>query len=236
MACFIAPAGVAVVTTIVQKVVKKKEDAAAGERAVKTTGKWTQRLRWLNTMLWGGTLLLALEHVWHGELVPWPPFLTAMETSGGIGPMLREIATYGATMTAAVLVIWGVMVWIAVTAERRARVANPPAVRAQGCDRRRVMWLLITALAALVTSVLWYVTAPADKYKLGFLSLLYWGATLMWLVDHVMAYVQEGGRFFEITADATGLGLSVLVLGLVVWLVRLLVSDPKRILGAVLKR
>jgi hypothetical protein len=127
MACFIAPAAVAVVTTIVQKVVKNKEDAAAGQQAEKTTGKWTQRLRWLNTMLWGGTLLLALEHVWHGELVPWPPFLTAMETSGGVGPMLREIATYGATMTAAVLVIWGVMVWIAVTAERKARVAKLPA-------------------------------------------------------------------------------------------------------------
>ena len=83
------------------------------------------------------------------------------------------------------------------------------------------MWLLFTALAAVITSALWYVTAPTDKYKLGFLSLIYWGATLMWLVDHVMAYVQEGGRFFDITVDSTGLGLSVLVLGLVVWLVRI---------------
>ena len=98
------------------------------------------------------------------------------------------------------------------------------------------MWLLLTALAALVTSALWYVTAPTDKYKLGFLSLIYWGATVMWLVDHVMAYVQEGGPFFEITAEATGVGLSVLVLGLAIWLARLLASDPKRILGTVLKR
>lgn len=128
MACFIAPAAAAVVTTIVQKVVQKKEETSAGERAEKTSGKWTQRLRWLNTMLWGGTVLLALEHVWHGELVPWPPFLTAMETSGGVGPMLREIATYGATMTAAVFVIWGVMVWIAVAAERRAGAAKASAV------------------------------------------------------------------------------------------------------------
>lgn len=94
------------------------------------------------------------------------------------------------------------------------------------------MWLLITAIAALVTSALWYVGAPTDKYKLGFLSLIYWGATLMWLVDHVLAYAQEGGQFFEINADATGLGLSVLILGLFVWLVRLLLSDPKRVLRA----
>lgn len=94
------------------------------------------------------------------------------------------------------------------------------------------MWLLITALAAIVASALWYVSAPADKYKLGFLSLLYWGATVMWLVDHVMAYVQDGGQFFETNADATGLGLSVVILGLFIWLVVLLVSDPKRVLGS----
>jgi hypothetical protein len=98
------------------------------------------------------------------------------------------------------------------------------------------MWLLLTALAALVTSALWYVSAPTDKYKLGFLSLLYWGATLMWSVDHVMAYAQEGGRFLEIDADGTGLGLSVLILGLLVWLGRLLLSDPKRILHGVLRK
>ena len=98
------------------------------------------------------------------------------------------------------------------------------------------MWLLITALAALITTALWYATAPTDKYKLGFLSLIYWGATLMWLVDHVMAYAQQGGPFFEVTADATALGLSVLVLGLFVWLVRLLVSDPRRVLHSVSRK
>jgi hypothetical protein len=58
----------------------------------------------------------------------------------------------------------------------------------------------------------------------------------MWLVDHVIAYAQEGGQFFEISADATGLGLSVLILGLFVWLVRLLVGDPKGVLRTVLKK
>jgi hypothetical protein len=98
------------------------------------------------------------------------------------------------------------------------------------------MWLLLTALAALIATALWYVTAPGDKYKLGFLSLIYWGATLMWLVDHVMAYVQDGGRFLETDADGTALGLAVLALGLFVWLVRLLVSDPKRVFAALTRR
>lgn len=98
------------------------------------------------------------------------------------------------------------------------------------------MWLLITAFAALVASALWYVSAPTDKYKLGFLSLIYWGATLMWLVDHVMTYLREGGSFFEINADATGLGMSVLILGFFIWLVRLLLTDPKRVLRAAIKK
>jgi hypothetical protein len=98
------------------------------------------------------------------------------------------------------------------------------------------VWFLLTALAAIIATALWYVTAPGDKYKLSLLSFIYWGAAIMWLVDHVMAYVQEGGEFFEINSDATGLGFSVLLLGLFVWLIALLVSDPKRVLKRVLKK
>jgi hypothetical protein len=123
MACFLVPAAEAIVTTVVQKVVERKEKGAVGDRTQETRAKWSQRLRWLNTMLWGGTILLALEHVWHGELVPWPPFLTAMETPGQVGPMLRELATYGVAMAVAVTVIWGVAVMIA---EKRAKATNLP--------------------------------------------------------------------------------------------------------------
>lgn len=98
------------------------------------------------------------------------------------------------------------------------------------------MWLLLTAMAAMVATALWYANSPGDKYKLSLLSFIYWGAALMWLVDHVIAYAQEGGEFFEINADATGLGFSVLLFGLLVWLVVLLVSDPKRVLKRVLKK
>lgn len=97
------------------------------------------------------------------------------------------------------------------------------------------MWLIMTSLAAVITTIIWYANAPHDKYKLGLLSLMFWGATLMWLVDHVMAYLTEGGEFFEINLDATLLGISVIVLALVVWLVVLLVSDPKGVLKRVLK-
>jgi len=57
----------------------------------------------------------------------------------------------------------------------------------------------------------------------------------MWLVDHVMAYLTEGGEFFEINLDATLLGLSVIILALIVWEIVLLVSDPKGVLKKVFK-
>lgn len=98
------------------------------------------------------------------------------------------------------------------------------------------MWLILTALAAIITTVIWYVKGPEDKYKLGLLSLAFWGATIMWLVDHVMAYLDEGGAFFETNLDATMLGISVIIVALLVWLIVLLVSDPKRVLKRVLKR
>lgn len=135
MACFVAPAAVAVVTTVVQKVVKKKETAATVEgQAQVVLGKWTRRLRWLNTMMWGGAALLCLEHIWHGEVVPWPPFLTAMQTPGEIGPMLREIATVGVAMTVVLLAAWGIMIGVAELIERRAKTMDLPAVE-QGDQR-----------------------------------------------------------------------------------------------------
>lgn len=97
------------------------------------------------------------------------------------------------------------------------------------------MWLIMTALAAVVATAIWYVKAPEDKYKLGLLSLFFWGATIMWLVDHVMAYVSEGGRFLEINLDATLLGVAVIALALFAWEIVLMISDPKGVLKKALR-
>jgi hypothetical protein len=126
MACFLVPVGEAVVTTVVKKVVEKREKKDGGEGTVKTRGKWSQRLGWLNNMLWGGAALLALEHVWHGEVVPWPPFLTAMENPADVSPMLHEMVTYGVTMAVVVTLIWAI---ICVVAELRARAKTLPEVK-----------------------------------------------------------------------------------------------------------
>ena len=91
-------------------------------------------------------------------------------------------------------------------------------------------------MAAIVSTIIWYVNAPNDKYKLSTLSFIFWGATLMWLVDHVLAYLIEGGEFFEVSLNATLLGVNVVLLGLIVWIIILLVKDPKGIFVKLLKK
>lgn len=103
MACFTAPAAEAIVTTIVKKKMNKKGESVAKNPFVK-------RLGWLNNMLWGGSALLAFEHVWHGEVTPWFPFLTNAATPASTAVMLREIATSGVAMAALVTAVWAGMV------------------------------------------------------------------------------------------------------------------------------
>jgi hypothetical protein len=128
MACFLVPMGEAIVTTAVQKIVESNEKKAGGVSTNHTVAKWVQRLGWLNKMLWGGVMLLALEHVWHGEVVPWPPFLTAMQNPADVVPMLHEIATIGTGMAVFVSVVWVAMVIVAeVKTSTRLEVKAKPA-------------------------------------------------------------------------------------------------------------
>jgi hypothetical protein len=63
-------------------------------------------------MIWGGVIMLAVEHISHGEIVPFPPFLTAMQTPTEIPVMLQEMAIVGGTMTISILCLWLIMVAI----------------------------------------------------------------------------------------------------------------------------
>ena len=95
MACFIAPLSLGIVTTIFRK--KIPENLKIG---------------WLNIMIFGGAIMLAVEHIAHEEIILYPPFLTAMQTPAEIPVMLQEMAVVGGTMTIAMVAIWAVMVYI----------------------------------------------------------------------------------------------------------------------------
>ncbi|MBO4831097.1 MAG: hypothetical protein J5569_01335 [Oscillospiraceae bacterium] len=129
MACFLAPAAEAVVATIATRVIKKKEDQAqaadSGEKLEQPERiPFSRKLKWLTNLLWGGTVLLAFEHVWHGEVVPWFPFLTAASDPGDAAEMLREISTVGVTMAVLVTVIWVVMLCVSKAIEKRPAAAQ----------------------------------------------------------------------------------------------------------------
>ncbi len=102
------------------------------------------------------------------------------------------------------------------------------------------MTLLTTVFAAIICTVIWYRNAPADEMKISVLCWLYWGASLMWFVDAIFEYAELGAAFFEpAPADMLNdlfLGLSAVALGLVIWLVILLVKDPRNVIGAALLR
>ena len=123
MACFIVPATEAIVTTIVQKVMEKKEKETGKTDAQQENGsriQFSRKLKWLNSLLWGGSALLAFEHVWHGEVVPWFPFLTAASDPADAAEMLHEMATVGVSMAVLVTVVWLGMVGISAIIEKRA--------------------------------------------------------------------------------------------------------------------
>ena len=94
------------------------------------------------------------------------------------------------------------------------------------------MTLLITLAAAGTVTLICYTNEKARELKTGILCYMFWGASLMWLVDAAVEYIEDGADYFipssaDMLNDAF-LGLSVVVLALVIWVVYLLVKDPKK--------
>ena len=130
MACFLVPATEAIVTTVASKVIKhkEKESVSLPEDTIKETvrTKFSSKLGWLNNMLWGGSALLALEHLWHGEIVPYFPFLTAV-SNGETTEMLSEMGSTGVMMAAIVTAAWAGMVAVSSWAEKKVLHAEKQA-------------------------------------------------------------------------------------------------------------
>ena len=125
MACFTVPATEAIITTIAGKIIKSKEIEDS------TKISWSTKIGWLNKMLWGGSALLAFEHVWHGEVVPFFPFLTAVK-DGEASEMLHEMATAGVCMALLVTAVWGIVVGVVSWMEKKSKNKNNAASVAGG--------------------------------------------------------------------------------------------------------
>lgn len=128
MACFLVSAAEAVVVTLATQVVLAHENKLLPkfQREVDTKAErpaekilLSRKLRWLSNLLWGGSLLLAFEHVWHGEIVAWFPFLTAAATPADTAAMLHEMSTVGVAMAALVTAVWGAMLLVSSSFEKK---------------------------------------------------------------------------------------------------------------------
>ncbi|MHA1409140.1 MAG: hypothetical protein ACTSQY_02255 [Candidatus Odinarchaeia archaeon] len=117
MACFLVPMALAAVTSAAQ--------LKSSEKTVKKFKLWL-----LNALLWGGVVLLAVEHLWHGEVTIWPPFLTAMANPADIPAMLYEMATIGTAMSIAIVGSWGAI--LAITNLKTKTIVNVPKIAETG--------------------------------------------------------------------------------------------------------
>ncbi len=102
------------------------------------------------------------------------------------------------------------------------------------------MTLMITVFAAVISTVVWYASRRARGLYVSALCCMYWGASLMWLVDGVFGFLEDGAEFF---APAAGdmlndafLGLCAVALGLIVWVALLLIKDPEGVVREALLR
>ena len=111
MACFTVPLAGAVAAGAAHKAMKKS-----------IANPFVARLPWLTKMAFGGSFLLAIEHVYHGEIVLTPPFLTAAkEGPEAMSEMLHEMATVGVSMAVLLLVVWVGMVLVSEAVSRGAK-------------------------------------------------------------------------------------------------------------------
>ncbi len=101
------------------------------------------------------------------------------------------------------------------------------------------MTLLITVFAAIITTILWY-NRKNDDMKLGVLMFMFWGASIMWFVDAVFEYASLKADYFrpellDMINDAF-LGLSVIAFAMIIWIVYVLIKDPKNVVRKALMK
>ena len=112
MACFLVSTAEAAAIEAVRRHEVKME-AEHPERIREDKVLMSTKLGWLRNLLLGGAVLLLFEHIWHGEVVPWFPFLSAMKDPGDMMAMLKEMGTVGVCMAVAITLVWAVICKVA---------------------------------------------------------------------------------------------------------------------------
>ena len=118
MACFVVSATVGIGAAVARHIVKHHEKKLELEGRVQVPEKfgsdvkWSQKLSYLELTLFSGSFVLALEHILHGEIVPFPPFLTAASDPADTAKMLSEMGTVGVAMLGILVAAWAIGVFV----------------------------------------------------------------------------------------------------------------------------
>ena len=111
MSCFVVPLAQAVVTSAIRKSNEKNNRS--------NHSAFARHLPALEKMLWGGSVMLIVDHIINGEVTWRYPFFTALEEAGGLQVMLREMLTVGVPMSLVLTAVW---VGYALLKERKNRI------------------------------------------------------------------------------------------------------------------
>ena len=91
------------------------------------------------------------------------------------------------------------------------------------------MTLLISIFAAVIATLVWYTKPALRDLKVGVLCWMFWGASLMWMIDAIFEFSELKAEYFAPAgADMINdgfLGLSVVALALIIWTLIVLISD-----------
>ena len=101
MSCFVVPLLQAIATTACRKGLSAKIEKADSSPLVKN-------LPALEKMLWGGSVMLIVDHIINGELTWRFPFFTALGQVGGANVMLKEMLTVGVPMSLVLTLVWAI--------------------------------------------------------------------------------------------------------------------------------
>ena len=112
MSCFIVPLTQAIVTTAYRK--RHQKEIESPDASV-----LKRNLPALEKMLWGGSVMLIVDHVINGEVTWRYPFFTALESAGGGEVMLKEMLTVGLPMSVVLTLVW---IGYALVKERRLKL------------------------------------------------------------------------------------------------------------------
>ncbi len=101
MSCFVVPLVQAVATSVYRK---RHQDSITDPEA----SALMRHLPSLEKMLWGGSVMLIVDHIINGELTWRFPFFTALGSAGGGFVMLKEMLTVGVPMSIVLTAVWTV--------------------------------------------------------------------------------------------------------------------------------